>query len=230
MTIQLEGRAGGFRAEVFGQMALRACGLVCLVLLATAVNLALFERAASAGEAAATLAKAEAYLDDLGNRTVSLLSDDLKSEAEKKKEVESLLDAEVDFVLVSKYVLGQYWKRVPRRQQPEYHELFRNLEIDTLSRRLLKHPVKGFEITRAKRQGRDDILIDTTIYRSDAENFLPAWRLRKSKDGFKIIDVHYEGVSLAKTRRNEFAGILKDQGFEGLLAQLRQKAAQSKLQ
>ncbi len=188
------------------------------------VHVVPFDKAVAAAESDSYLLNAEEYLEDLGNKAVSLLSDELKPYPQKREEIESLLFAEVDFELVSKYVLGQYWKHVRHGQRPEYHDLFRRLEIDTLSRRLLKYQVQGFEITGAEQRGSEDILIHTTIFRLNAEPFLPTWRIRRSNGAFRIVDLHYDGISLAKTRRGEFMSILKDQGFEGLIAQLRQNS------
>ena len=207
----------------------RACTSCLVFLLLITLNLELAGKAASAGESSEQLSRAKAYLQDLGNTSIALIADGEKSYRQKKIEIEDLLKEQVDFDLVSKYVLGQYWKRVPRRQRNEYHDLFRTLEVSTLSRKLLGTPVESFKITGAEQQGRRDILIHTAIYPAETEPLVPAWRLRETKDGFKIVDVHYDGVSLATIRRKEFAAILNKGGFESLMDRLRQKltAAQS---
>ena len=47
------------------------------------------------------------------------------------------------------------------------------------------------------------------------------WRVRAQGNQYLIIDISVEGVSMAVTQRSEFASVIKNHGFEGLLAALR---------
>ncbi|RME67800.1 MAG: ABC transporter substrate-binding protein, partial [Alphaproteobacteria bacterium] len=48
------------------------------------------------------------------------------------------------------------------------------------------------------------------------------WRVRRMPDGeLKIIDLRVEGISLAETKRQEFASMIANNGFAGFLDQLR---------
>ncbi len=53
------------------------------------------------------------------------------------------------------------------------------------------------------------------------------WRLRRAGEGWKIIDVVVEGISMAVTRRSEFSSVIGSHGgrIEGLLEVLRNKTA-----
>ena len=46
------------------------------------------------------------------------------------------------------------------------------------------------------------------------------WRVFKIKDKLIIRDLVVEGLSLAKTQREEFNSILSSNGFDGLIASL----------
>ncbi|WP_172642906.1 MlaC/ttg2D family ABC transporter substrate-binding protein [Candidatus Hepatobacter penaei] len=47
------------------------------------------------------------------------------------------------------------------------------------------------------------------------------WRIFPSKEGFKILDVYIEGISLSQTKKEEFASVLKRQGITGLISTLK---------
>ena len=50
------------------------------------------------------------------------------------------------------------------------------------------------------------------------------WRLRHGEDGWRIVDIVVEGISLAIAQRATFAAVIRNNGgrVDGLLAKLRQ--------
>ena len=46
------------------------------------------------------------------------------------------------------------------------------------------------------------------------------WRVRERKNELKVIDMQVEGVSLLRTKRNDFEMILNNQGIDGLIVTL----------
>lgn len=51
------------------------------------------------------------------------------------------------------------------------------------------------------------------------------YRTREYADGWKIIDIYYDGVSQLATQRADFAGVLRTGGAAGLVKQLNQLSA-----
>jgi phospholipid transport system substrate-binding protein len=51
------------------------------------------------------------------------------------------------------------------------------------------------------------------------------WRLRRHAEGWRVVDIMVEGVSLALAQRAEFAAVIRGSGgrVSGLLAKLRKK-------
>ena len=46
------------------------------------------------------------------------------------------------------------------------------------------------------------------------------WRVRDLGKGLKVIDMQVEGVSLLRTKRNDFKMVLDSQGIDGLIMTL----------
>ena len=63
---------------------------------------------------------------------------------------------------------------------------------------------------RARRDGDAPVAID--------------WRVTPGPDGWRILDVIVEGVSLALTWRNEFDAVIDQRGLDGLLQQMASRA------
>ncbi len=200
---------------------LRASAQLCTFLLVLVVCVLCLCATALAANAKQELSQAEAYISRLGHETLSILLDTKSSKKQKRKDIARILDSEVNFGLVSVFVLGSYWKKITPNQRSAYQALFKKFEISGLSTRLLNYPVKRFKIVSSEFKGRSDILVHTEIVRLDRPPFVPAWRVRRLDDGFMIIDLHYEGTSLAFTRRSEFQSVLDDSGFEGLMEKMK---------
>jgi phospholipid transport system substrate-binding protein len=58
------------------------------------------------------------------------------------------------------------------------------------------------------------------------------WRLARSGDGWRVLDVMVEGVSLLLTYRNEFAAVIEKGGghVSALLGELRTRVAEQRAQ
>ena len=58
------------------------------------------------------------------------------------------------------------------------------------------------------------------ISKKDNQEIRIDWRVFKIKDQLVIRDLVIEGLSLAKTQREEFNSIITSKGFDGLIASL----------
>ena len=47
--------------------------------------------------------------------------------------------------------------------------------------------------------------------------------VKDGNDGLKVFDVIFEGISLLQSQRSEFANIIANKGFDGLLKDLKSK-------
>jgi phospholipid transport system substrate-binding protein len=51
------------------------------------------------------------------------------------------------------------------------------------------------------------------------------WRVRSAQADPKIVDVVVEGVSLLITQRSDFSSVISQNGIDGLIRSLKEKAA-----
>tara|TARA_R110002074_G_scaffold217601_2_gene387998 strand:+ start:1132 stop:1341 length:210 start_codon:yes stop_codon:yes gene_type:complete len=59
------------------------------------------------------------------------------------------------------------------------------------------------------------------IVRPDGPPIKLDWRVRKTDNGEKIVDVIIEGLSMAQTHRSEFASVVSQSGVDGLIEKLK---------
>tara|TARA_B100001059_G_C17554155_1_gene436772 strand:+ start:94 stop:675 length:582 start_codon:yes stop_codon:yes gene_type:complete len=164
------------------------------------------------------------FVQSTVNRASSLLSKDI-SKDEKIEELKKIAQETVDIQGIGFYTLGPIRKTLNSDQKKEYLKLFNNYFLKSFSSRLAEYTnpeidVYGKDILNEKytivksllkgTKDRPEVKIDWRIYTKNPENPL-------------IRDLIIEGLSLARTQKEEFASILNsnDGNIEALLKTLK---------
>ena len=149
------------------------------------------------------------FISSLSSEASNILSSKL-SEEEKILRLKELGEQSVDIEGVGLYTLGKYRKTLNDSQKKQYKELFRNYFLKSFSSRLvgytdakiavLSEEIKNekYTIVYSKLIGtseRPEVKIDWRVYTKDSENPL-------------IRDLVIEGLSLARTQKEEFNSII----------------------
>jgi phospholipid transport system substrate-binding protein len=200
-------------------------------LLAIALGTALVPAGFGSAGADTPTARAEAVVDDLAGRVWALYqSGDLAPHARLDRLAE-LLRSKTDVALLSRLVLGQNWQRLTEDQQTRYQQLFGQVVIGNLARRLDQYAngttgplAEHFRITGSQDAGRSDVLVRSKVTPPTGDPVRVDWRLRERDGGPVIIDLVIEGVSLLVSQRAEFAAVIERSDMEGLLAELQARA------
>ena len=180
-------------------------------------------------EAAPSPESARALIEKVSAEVLTILSDQSRGDRQKFDALVVLLNEPIDLDLVGRLILGRYWRTADDGQRQQYLELFREYALANLASKLHLYQGQSFEVTGAKVVSDKDALVTSRIL-SDGEPPLQVdWRLRQRNDGGLVtIDLIVEGVSLIVTLRSEFASVIERLGFDGLLAELRQRIAQTR--
>ncbi len=183
------------------------------------------------GQAGAQTSPQEAakFVLALGSEAVLLQSAVRSEPLEKRAAVlQGLVRRGFNLELISQFVLGRFWHRATAEERAEFQELFTEYLTNSYARHLGTYQAETLNIVASHLVGSQDVLVETSVESSDG-TANPIWRVRTKDGEYKIIDVSIDGVSLALTRRREFAAVINRQGLDGLLDMLRVKlTAQAK--
>ena len=153
--------------------------------------------------------EADVFIQSTVNRASKILSENL-SKDEKINKLKIIAEETVDIRGIGFYTLGSIRKSLDENQKKEYSKLFReyflksfssrlseytNPEIDVFSKEVLS---ENYTIVNSLLKGtseRPEVKIDWRVYTKDPVNPL-------------IRDLIIEGLSLARTQKEEFASIL----------------------
>ncbi len=169
---------------------------------------------------------AQAFISDLADQAMKIWRDPTLTQLEREKGFRDLLYAGFDVNFLARISLGRFVRQMTRDQFREYMRLFPDYIVNKFANRIGEYTNQTIEIGEVVPAGRRDVYVRTTLQRPGAEPVAADWRVRKTKDGFRIVDVKVEGISMVISQRDEFASLIEKSGIEGLLAELRKGAAE----
>ena len=151
----------------------------------------------------------DVFVQSTVNRASSILSKNISKE-DKINELKVIAKETVDINGVGFYSLGSARKTLDENQKIKYSELFESYFLKSFSSRLAEYTnpeieVQGKEVLNENYTIVNSLLIGT----SDRPEVKIDWRIyTKNPDNPLIRDLIIEGLSLARTQKEEFGSIL----------------------
>ncbi|MDB5395963.1 MAG: Hopanoid biosynthesis associated rane protein HpnM [Rhodospirillales bacterium] len=131
-----------------------------------------------------------------------------------------------DLPLMARISVGPQWASLSPEEQAKINEAFKALSIATFASRFDGYSGETFKITgESPTTGGDDV-VDTKLIRPNDEPVDLNYRMRKTGDDWKVIDVFLSGtISQLANYRSEFATTLRTKGADGLVQLINDKVA-----
>jgi len=153
--------------------------------------------------------EADVFVQSTVNRASEILSKNISKE-EKMSGLKIIAKETVDIIGIGFYSLGSTRKVLNENQKEKYFDLFENYFLKSFSSRLSEYTNPKIEV-----QGKNIINKNYTIVNSvlvgsaDRPEVKIDWRIyTKNPDNPLIRDLIIEGLSLARTQKEEFASVL----------------------
>ena len=150
------------------------------------------------------------FVQSTVNRASQILSDNI-SKNEKIEKLKVIAKDTVDIKGIGFYTLGNYRKEIDNSQREKYSELFELYFLKSFSSRLAEYTnpqieVQSQEIINEKYTIVSSVLVAT----SERPEVKIDWRIyTKNSEKPLIRDLIIEGLSLARTQKEEFASIIE---------------------
>ena len=139
---------------------------------------------------------------------------------ERARKLTPAVDAAFDIPTMTRFAVGPKWAQMTPAQQKPLIDAFTRLSVASYAHNFDKYGGERFEIDpNVQTRGADKIVQVKLIPPHDKPVNL-IYRMRQTPEGWKIIDVYYDGVSQLTTRRSDFAQPVATGGAEGLLSHL----------
>ena len=149
-------------------------------------------------------------VSELVNDAISKLSDKNLNIEEKEAFIENIAIENVDINALGLYTLGELRKSTDKNTLENYQQAFKKYFLKSLTSRLTDYSSNKFEIISAEKKSSNYTIVKSKISENDSQPEIKIdWRIyTKNPDKPLIRDLIVEGLSLARTQKEEFASIL----------------------
>ena len=150
------------------------------------------------------------FISELVNDAISKLSDKDLNQDEKSKFIEKIALENVDINALGLYTLGELRKSADKEIIIKYQQSFEKYFMKSLTSRLTDYSSSKFEIANVDKKSSNYTIVKTKIIPEDGGPVIKVdWRVYTKNPAKPLIrDLIVEGLSLARTQKEEFASIL----------------------
>ncbi len=150
------------------------------------------------------------FVQSTVNRASQTLSKNISKE-EKMIELQELAKDTVDIKGIGFYTLGKYRKEISDKEKIKYSELFEKYFLKSFSSRLSEYSNPKINvISKDKKNEKYTIVSSILVATKERPEVKIDWRIyTKNPEKPLIRDLIIEGLSLARTQKEEFNSIIK---------------------
>jgi len=150
------------------------------------------------------------FIEELLNDAINKLSDKNIGKEEKERFIETIALENVDIKALGLYTLGDLRKSTDKNSLSKYQDSFQKYFLKSLTSRLTDYSNNKFQIINADKKSVSYTIVKSKILESENKPEIKIdWRVyTKNPDKPLIRDLIVEGLSLARTQKEEFSSIL----------------------
>ena len=167
----------------------------------------------------------DVFVQSTVNRASEILAKNISQE-EKINKLKVIAKETVDIQGVGFYSLGSTRKNLSEEEKIEYLQLFEDYFLKSFSSRLSEYTNPEIDVLSKKVLSENYTIVNSVLKgTSERPEVKIDWRIyTKNKDNPLIRDLIIEGLSLARTQKEEFASILNsnDNNIESLFKTLKE--------
>ena len=151
----------------------------------------------------------DVFVQSTVNRASQILSESITKE-EKINKLKTIAKETVDIRAVGFYSLGSARKNLDESQKQKYSELFEGYFLKSFSSRLAEYTNPEIDVKSKKLINENYTIVNSVLVATSSRPEVKIdWRIfTKNKNNPLIRDLIIEGLSLARTQKEEFASIL----------------------
>ena len=152
----------------------------------------------------------EIFIKELVNDAIDKLSDNNISKEEKAEFIANIALENVDINALGLYTLGELRKSTDKENLSKYQQTFEKYFLKSLTSRLTDYSSSKFEVISFEKKSSNYTIVNSKIPQSENKPEIKIdWRIyTKNPEKPLIRDLIVEGLSLARTQKEEFASIL----------------------
>jgi phospholipid transport system substrate-binding protein len=181
-----------------------------------------------AGPSSAVEASATAVVEELHDHLMAVMKESARLSFDQRfAALEAPIARAFDLEFMAVHSLGSRYRELSETQRVRWIDSFRRFTVASHARRLTNYQGERFETGSEVPASRGGVIVRTRVVYADGESSPLGYRMRRTDDGWKIVDVYLSGVvSELAMRREEFSSFYDREGIEALIASVNQRATE----
>jgi len=139
------------------------------------------------------------------------------------KKLESIVVGSHDLTKIARIVVGKEWKKFSDEQKLKLTDIFSRLSIATYAHNFKSYSGESFRFVSQEETARGGIIVHSVLTLPDDKDVKFDYMLKKKSNSWRIINIIASGVSDLALKRSEYTAVLKREGFEALIAKIKEK-------
>tara|TARA_Y100000992_G_C21174427_1_gene447564 strand:+ start:285 stop:884 length:600 start_codon:yes stop_codon:yes gene_type:complete len=155
--------------------------------------------------------EADVFVQSTVNRAAETLGGNL-SKNERIEELKKIAIDTVDITGIGFYSLGKHRKSLSEEKKSEYQKIFKEYFLKSFSSRLAEYSNPVIEVNSKEKINENYTIVSSILVATEKRPEIKIdWRIyTKNKDKPLIRDLIIEGLSLARTQKEEFNSIIQN--------------------
>ena len=152
----------------------------------------------------------EIFVQSTVNRASKVLTEEISLE-KKMIELQNIAKDTVDIKGIGQYTLGKYRKQIKDNEKIKYNDLFEKYFLKSFSSRLAEYSNPTIEVKNQEVLNKNYTIVSSVLVATDERPEVKIdWRIyTKNPEKPLIRDLIIEGLSLARTQKEEFSSIIE---------------------
>jgi phospholipid transport system substrate-binding protein len=164
---------------------------------------------------------AEAFVLKLTDEAKIIFNDKSLNKDSRLKKLNDLSSKYLDLDALAGYTLGDYREKATNSERENFNKLFREYFVKNISSKLNDFADQDLKIIDSKKINENNIIVSTKVFsKKDAQEIAVEWRIYIKDSKLLARDLVVEGLSLARTQKEEFSSIIASKGFVGVITAL----------
>lgn len=169
------------------------------------------------------------FVQAVADQALEAVKNNTAAQQGDRQAIDALVDEYVlpyvNFEKTTRLATGPHWRQASEQQRQELIEAFKNTLIRTYSGALSKVDELSEIKVQPFRGNPDaaDVVVRTIVSQRNNPDVAVDYRMEQTPEGWKIYDLNIEGIWLIQNYRNQFAQLINQRGFDGLIEALNSK-------
>lgn len=167
------------------------------------------------------------FIQLLADKALTTLKQKDNTIADQEVRFQEILDEGFNVKYIGRISLGRHKSKASAKDLNQYYALFPKYLVKVYTSRLTKLDTREVKVGQVFPNGKRDMYVRTKVIDGEQKSYDVDWRVRPLKKteaddqatapAYSIVDVKIEGISMARTQRDDFASRISESGMSGLL-------------